>query len=161
MRTEWRRRGRLALLIAVASTFSPFACTPRNAIPSCDEIPAGGCPTEGGGTCDDVECDAVYRCELGSWQLRESCSGNGGPTSSGAGGAGGADGLGGCTGVTIEDENAILGCSPDLQLPDCPAGAAEQCHPCLTGGIDFFHCYDEGWEAVAFCDEDGQVVVEP
>jgi hypothetical protein len=50
---------------------------------------------------------------------------------------------------------------PDLQNPDCPAVAAEQCFEtvCLTDCIDFFLCTGEGWNLVAYCNEEGTLVL--
>jgi hypothetical protein len=48
-----------------------------------------------------------------------------------------------------------------LQRPDCPVEAANTCQPCLTGCTDFLYCEAAGWLAVAYCDEDGQLIVTP
>lgn len=142
-------------------------CSDSIAPKLCDEIPAGGCPTGRGGTCDDPLCEALYDCLDGAWVLAETCNGNaagsGGAapstTGSGAGGAcppgSGAGGNGGgCTPVTIDHTGEQGGCAPDLQFPDCPAAAAEQCSEtaCLTGCDAFYLCMQGGWTMVAYCD---------
>ena len=55
------------------------------------------------------------------------------------------------------------GCTPDLQSPDCPAVAAEDCpeKACTTGCLDFYLCTTSGWKAVAYCDEDGSFAQAP
>jgi hypothetical protein len=136
-----------------------FGCQSPTTVQRCGEIPGGGCPLGRGGTCADLECDALYDCLDGSWRLTQVCDPGTGGEGAGGDGAGGGAG-GGCEGVVIDDPGGT-GCTPDLQEPDCPAAAAAACHPCLTGCADFFVCAARGWEAVAFCDEDGHVVLEP
>jgi hypothetical protein len=144
---------------------------------SCSEIPAGGCPSSRGGSCDDGACHALYDCVAGDWQLAELCpAGSGGQAAGGgsagqgavggAAGAGGAAGgageagTGGCPGALLDHSGEVTGCVPELLLPDCPVIAAETCQPCLTGCLDFFLCLPVGWLAVAYCDEHGTLVVE-
>lgn len=147
------------------------ACSSGLSSRSCGEIPGDGCPVERGGTCDDPSCDALYSCDDGQWVLVKTCppDGTGGAGASGSGGsaaggsAGGGWGGGGgsdCTPADIDHTGEASGCDPDLvEVPDCPVEAAESCHPCLTGCVDFFLCKAGGWELVAYCTEDGQVVV--
>lgn len=103
----------------------------------------------------------MYACNDGAWSLDQVCAaaevGGGG----GAGGAGSGGDQGGCHGVAIDATGEAPNCTPDLQLPDCPASAAEACEPCLTGCVDFFVCTSDGWDARAYCGEDGEVVVDP
>jgi hypothetical protein len=145
----------LVLASALLGCPGPFDVVP------CGQIPADGCPSGRGGTCDDVYCAALYDCIDGSWTEVQHCPG----FSQGGGGQGGegtgAGGEGGCAGVTLEHPDETLGCEPDLQLPDCPAVAAAACRPCDTGCVDFFACTDPGWQVVGFCDEEGHVVVTP
>ncbi len=160
----------LGASLGLAAVAAQGACTGSGKIESCGEIDPGGCPIEHGGTCDDPFCAALYRCLDGTWQLVEHCPAGGGGhgaggDSGGSGGSGGA-GEGGCYGVTIDDSEAKTGCTPDLQVPDCPAEAAESCHPCLTGCLDFFLCLSDGstavaWTAVAFCNDDYEVELYP
>jgi hypothetical protein len=154
-----------ALCLLISSCY-PYSTAPE----LCDQIPEGGCPTGRGGTCDDPLCEALYDCIDGSWQKTEACkgtsSGGGGSAmstagsggSSGAGGCaqgtGGTGGSGGCTPVMLDHTGELVGCMPDLQFPDCPAAAAEQCaeSACLTGCDGFFVCTEDGWTEVAYCD---------
>lgn len=143
----------------VCGGLAAFACSSGPDIQPCGLIPTGGCPVGRGGTCDDQYCDALYDCLEGQWTLVESCppSGSGGSSSTSVGGSG----VGGCEGVQIDRTGEASGCTPDLQEPDCPADVAESCQPCLSGCVDFFLCKARGWETVAFCDENGEVVLEP
>jgi hypothetical protein len=137
----------------------------------CDQIPEGGCPLDRGGTCEDASCAALYGCYDGVWERVELCQGNtggaggGAPGSGGTGGAAAAGGTGGagCTPIMFDHTDDTTGCMPDLQSPDCPAAAAEQCpgKACTTGCLDFFLCKPTGWEAVAYCDEDGNFFEAP
>lgn len=153
----------LSLFCLLISSCYPYSSAPQ----LCDEIPEGGCPTGRGGTCDDPLCQALYDCIDGAWQKTEACSGaasGGGTTSttgsggdSGGGGGctqGGGAGGSGCTPVMIDHSGEQAGCMPDLQPPDCPAAAAEQCaeSACLTGCDGFFLCTKDGWAEVAYCD---------
>jgi hypothetical protein len=154
-----------ALLITVCLAGMAFVfghgCSSRGVQP-CGVLPdKEGCPVGRGGTCDDVTCTALYNCLDGSWVLEETCAqtmGGGGTLSTGPGGAGGEA----CNGIEVDRTGEALGaCSPPLQEPDCPAGAAELCRPCDTICIDFYLCREDGWEAIAFCDDEGHAVVEP
>jgi hypothetical protein len=142
----------IAMLVGLAGG-SAQACASRDVEP-CGLIPTDGCPVGRGGTCDDRTCAALYDCVEGSWVLAQTCMND-------VGGSGGQAGAGGCEVTPIDHTGETTGCAPDLQHPDCPAVAAEICQPCLSGCIDFFMCKEEGWEVVAFCDEDGHVIIEP
>lgn len=136
----------------------------------CDQIPEGGCPLDRGGTCEDAACEALYGCYDGVWKRVEVCDGN-----IGAGGAGGAGGMGAaaggaggagraeCTPIRFDHTGDTTGCIPSLQSPDCPAAVAESCpeKACSTGCLDFFLCKADGWQAVAYCDEDGNFFEAP
>ncbi len=123
--------------------------------------PQGGCPVGRGGTCDDAACRALYDCLEGAWTEAEACDSAGEPAGDRDAGAGGATGA--CEVVTLDRSGEAVGCSPALQQPDCPADAAETCvgTACWTGCIDFFLCTEEGWRAIAYCDEQGRVTVAP
>jgi hypothetical protein len=127
----------------------------------CGQIPADGCPIGRGGTCEDAACAALYDCVDGAWTEVTTC----GPVGSGgSGGSGGSDadaGTDASCGVVIDDSGEMEGCAPDLQTPDCPAAAAESCAACQSDCVDFYLCTSEGWLAVAYCDEQGQVIVTP
>jgi hypothetical protein len=131
------------------------ACGSEPQAVSCGQIPNGGCPLHRGGTCEDVTCTAIYGCaEDGTWRHVETCSNP--PQDAGTN-------LDGCTVVTIDHTGETTGCKPDLQNPDCPVEAAEQCANtvCQIDCIDFFLCTNEGWTVVAYCNEDGQLVTMP
>lgn len=119
----------------------------------CGTIPANGCPLRGGGTCDDPVCEAVYGCYDGQWKLVQSCM-NAPVEDAGTN-------PDGCVVATIDHTGETTGCQPDLQNPDCPVQAAEQCASsvCQSECVDFFLCTADGWKVVAYCDQDGQLVV--
>jgi len=149
-------------VILVVLLASEVACG-SGEIMLCGQIPEGGCPLGRGGTCDDMLCDALYDCVEGDWTLVETCMNEGaaGATSIGGGGTGGSGGEGGCMPPVIDHTGETSGCVPDLLPPDCPVEAAEVCsEPCSTGCVDFFLCKERGWTTVAFCTEDGELVVE-
>lgn len=153
-------------------------CYPYNTdITLChDAVPEGGCPTGRGGTCEDASCKALYDCIDGVWKKASTCEpqatgGAGGTTgTTGTGGSGGGTatgGTGGCTPISLDHTGETTGCSPDLQAPDCPAAAAEQCSEsaCLADCTDFYLCKQDGnvptWVPVAYCDGDGHLVISP
>jgi hypothetical protein len=152
------RRLPLSLFLPLLSSCYLYS----NEIKLCDEIPEKGCPTGRGGTCDDPACEALYDCVGGVWEKAKICNGNAaGGGSGGTSGSGGSGGAGGdCTPIEFDHTGEKTGCTPDLELPDCPAVAAEQCpeSACLTGCTDFFICKKAGWTAVAYCDEKGAVI---
>ncbi|APR79381.1 Hypothetical protein A7982_04728 [Minicystis rosea] len=128
----------------------------------CGQIPSGGCPSGRGGTCDDPTCTSLYDCVDGTWVSVAVCEAPDG----GAGGSGSGGGLpdaGPCTPVEIDTTGQKQNCTPDLQDPDCPVEAALGCAEkvCLTGCADFYMCTANGWQAVAYCDEDGGLIVTP
>ena len=166
-----RSRHWWVLVIAAPATLVVGACT-TSAAPACHDIPPGGCPADRGGTCDDPVCSAIYTCGDGEWQWVNNCPGGGvgganagggglgGAANVGGGGVGGEGGEGGCHGVVIDKRGQTSGCSPGLMPPDCGVAVAEGCAPCLGDCSDFFLCTADGWVTVAFCDQDGQLVVE-
>ncbi|WP_156339013.1 hypothetical protein [Chondromyces crocatus] len=126
----------------------------------CGEIPEDGCPIGRGGTCDDEVCAALYDCTEGNWVQVVDCEWDG--SSMGGGGAGSGDGgAGGCEPLQIDRTGEAVGCLPALRDPDCPVAAADMCEAsvCLTGCEDFFLCTEQGWREVAYCSEDGEVVL--
>jgi hypothetical protein len=151
------------LLFAAASGPLDVACLAPPPLLLCGEIPEGGCPLGRGGTCDDAACAALYDCLEGDWTEVERCPDNAGGAGVGGGaaGAGGGTGAGGCTELVLDHTGEAHGCTPDLAHPDCPAVAAEGCREsaCLTGCADFFLCKAGGWVDVAYCDEDGALVI--
>lgn len=143
------------LTLAAASAASTSCGGPS--IEPCGVIPEGGCPVGRGGTCDDMTCSGLFDCVDGDWSLVETCdrgSGGSGSTSSSV-----SSSSTGCVPAQIDHTGEVEGCTPDLEPPDCPAAAAELCNPCLTGCVDFFICVSAGWKDVAFCTEEGELVL--
>ena len=153
----------------LVSGLCAFVGCSSNDLQRCDAIPEGGCPLGRGGTCDDAACRALYECVQGRWSMVARCgTGQGGDSGHGAGGQGGAAGAAGsagtagaasCSGVELDHTGETQGCAPELELPDCPASAAESCQPCLTGCADFYMCLADGWGWVAYCTEDSELVL--
>ena len=145
--------GTLTALSLALALFGACGSEP-DAVP-CGQIPANGCPLRGGGTCDDPSCGAIYGCYSGTWTLVQSCT-NPPPDDAGTG----SDA---CPVPTIDHTGETMGCKPDLQNPDCPVQAAEQCASsvCQSECLDFFLCTKDGWQVVAYCDQDGQLVIMP
>lgn len=130
-------------------------------IETCGLIPEGGCPVSRGGSCEDATCLALYTCVDGAWAVTEDC-----PPIEDAGADGDAGDEadawdGSCTVPPIDHTGQTTGCVPDLQSPDCPIEAAESCAEtaCLTRCTDFFLCTKDGWVALAYCDDQGTLVV--
>ena len=147
--------GALVLAISMWSA----ACSSEVAPLLCGEIPTGGCPVGRGGTCDDHECRALYDCVDGSWTALEACEAR---LDAGVDDAAASDS--GCTptGIGEGDGGAGAPC-PDLQVPDCSVAIAGACaeQACLTECTDFFRCDADGWIAVAYCDDSGQLHAVP
>lgn len=157
-------RALLALpVLLAAALIAAGACQELpSASGACFDIPAGGCPTDHGGTCDDPDCAAIYTCNNGAWVLSQTC-----PTPDGGfpfadGGDGGPSGDGGpCTPVVVDAGPPGFDCMPDLEFPDCPFAQLCYENACLTGCSDFFACSAgpcDGqpppcWIDVAYCDE--------
>jgi len=145
-----RLPARLALLVIPLAFALPAACGDGYEVRPCGQIPEKGCPVGRGGTCDDATCAALYDCVDGAWRRAETCPGGGQDPDAGVS-------PDGCAKPVIDRTGETTGCMPDLQNPDCPAVAAEQCFEtvCLTDCIDFFLCTEEGWNLVAYCNEEG------
>ncbi|MCC6556225.1 MAG: hypothetical protein IT372_24970 [Polyangiaceae bacterium] len=152
---------RTAWLWCALALAAPAGCGAGHGPLTCGQIPEGGCPIGRGGTCDDAVCAGLYDCVEGAWTLVTRCEQGGGGGAGGQAAGAGGGGAGGCEEVSIDHAGEITGCAPDLQSPDCPAAAAETCAStaCLTGCLDFFLCTAEGWTEVAYCADDGQLVV--
>jgi hypothetical protein len=140
---------------------------------TCDDIPDGGCPTDRGGSCADPTCSAIYLCNNGLWSLGQICPPY--DAGSGGGGVGGSatvpeagplcshDGGGTCTPVVIDAGNTAdpSTCTPDLMCGDCTVSAAYGCKECActTGCDDFYICTPLGWVSVAYCDQNGNLII--
>lgn len=136
------------------------------AIP-CGQIPDDGCPIGRGGSCDDVFCAALYDCVEGAWTVVTTCGAtdagadgsDGGAVDAGDAGDAGPDA---CSPTGIDHTDESVGCTPDLQDPDCPANAAEPCAEtaCATGCLDFYLCTADGWRGVAHCTDEGAFALD-
>ena len=175
MSQRFSRKGlAAAAAVSLAALFGPalFAgCEGFDPVVTCGVIPSGGCPVGRGGTCDDVECDALYDCTDGKWVETERCSHpDGGADDAGADGGreGGTtlldSGSDACTPIVFDHKDEVMNCV-DLQPPDCPAGAIEfACaeQACATiDCLDFYLCKSTGWDPVAHCTDDGTFVDSP
>ena len=150
----------LVILVVLANAVS---CGSFGDVQLCGEIPEGGCPIGRGGSCDDDLCAELYDCVEGEWTGVTVCH-DGVGSGGGGGGGGGDDGVGHlCEIVVLDHTGETTGCEPDLLGGDCPLAAAELCaeSACLTDCYDFFLCTEDGWLAVAYCNENGEVVVTP
>jgi len=151
-----------ALLFALTplATSLPFGCSSTSELQLCGQIPGNGCPVGRGGTCEDQSCDALYDCVEGSWRLFKSCPNI---TDDAGSSQDAAETPDSCSSIVVDHTGETTGCKPNLQNPDCPAVAAETCPEtaCLTDCLDFYLCMKEGWALVAYCNEEGQVVLTP
>jgi hypothetical protein len=161
---SWPRAALVLVACAALPTLSVVACQPN--LPGigalCGEIPAGGCPKDRGGSCDDPTCSGVYTCLDGDWKLDKTCAPepDAGPDSGPSDAAidGDAADPDACTPFMFDDKDQVPYCTPSLENPpDCPSQAAEGCveAACLTGCTDFFLCTKQGWIDVGYCDDDG------
>lgn len=134
------------------------SCT-RAPLKLCGVIPEGGCPIGRGGTCDDPSCAGVYDCIDGNWTLEVACSPTGAGGNAGSSSSSSQTPTGGCVPAQLDHTGETIGCEPDLADYDCPIAAAEACNPCATACVDFFICRSVGWEDVAYCTEEGELVI--
>jgi hypothetical protein len=152
------RRGLLFVLLGVSTLAVSVlvSCQGSEDVLLCGEIPLHGCPAGRGGSCTDETCAALYDCVDGAWTAVQTCSFDGGVEQ-----VDGPDGA--CEQAELDAGVEVTGCHPDLQVPDCPVAAARTCveSACLTDCVDFFACSAAGWKLVAYCDEEGHVVLEP
>jgi hypothetical protein len=162
----------LAAFALGGATLAASGCDDGNTLLLCGEIPAKGCPLGRGGSCDDDACAGLYDCVGGKWTLSVDCAADGGASTSsstGSGGDAGADAM--CTPAVISHAGEAIGCQPGLQEPDCPAAVIDgACAEtvCLTGCTDFYLCVHDpapstgkSWSAVAYCDENGELIIAP
>jgi hypothetical protein len=169
----------IPIVVVLGTLLSAPSCQPLPTGAGCIDIPAGGCPTDRGGSCADPTCSAIYACTDGAWSFLMQCdqpdsgsgagAGTGGGTGSSGAGTGGDGGA--CTPVVIDTTGEATNCTPDLAFPDCPVQAALGCaeSACVTGCSDFFLCVAASnpmcgatsncWIDVAYCTDDGQLVI--
>lgn len=123
----------------------------------CGMIPSGGCPTTGGGSCLDRECEAIYRCVDGQWARTATCDqADAGELQDDGGAADAGPDVFTCGDATVVlDEDASGTCGEKLFYGDCPASLAASCpnQACLTGCDDFFVCRGTEWVFAAYCEE--------
>jgi hypothetical protein len=127
-------------------------CQGFDEVPECSTVPAGGCPSSRGGSCDDKTCSAIYACTADGWQLQKVCDRDGGGDESDA--EAGSDGP--VCGDAVTIDGSLSTCDPNEVLaPDCPLNVAVGCpgSACLSGCLDFFVCRTEGWVEAAYCDD--------
>jgi hypothetical protein len=154
----------VAVLTGAFAALPTGGCQPSLELKLCGEIPTSGCPIGRGGSCDDATCSGLYDCVEGKWTLEVDCKREGGSSGGAGGGSADAGPDAMCMPVTLAHDGEIQGCKPDLQNPDCPVVAAEAvCREsvCLTGCDDFLLCTKDGWTLVAYCDEEGVLVISP
>jgi hypothetical protein len=141
---------------AAVAVVLAWACSDVQQITQCHDIPAGGCPVQGGVECSDPTCAAAYSCNQdGGWTLAHTCPAHDGgvqdtsidvPAPSDAGydidAPPGAFGGPGC--------NA-------LEPPDCPLGYALICNSGCCDCQDLYVCNDGGWDPWGTCSDDGGI----
>ncbi len=158
----------LALLMAItigAGIAVTVACNDEvDVIPSCGEIPTGGCP-KNGDTCTDLTCAAVYTCTAdGTWLLQEKCPlHEGGLPDAGTADAA-PDALPERDASFLQDvpgPSGGPGCE-DLEQPDCPLSRMEYCpaNQCCQCE-DLYYCQSGGWQIWGSCNDGGALVKEP
>jgi hypothetical protein len=146
------------------------ACTSTALPVDCGPLPdRTACPAEGGGSCADRGCSALYACTAVGWQLAEECPGGapggGAPGGGGSGGQGGAGGAGAACATPAPPAPAGAAPCEPLQAPECDESVARSCPAaaCSTAGCEtFLRCTNGAWqdEVAAYC-ENGALVVPP
>jgi len=145
------------VVVAGLAACGLLSCQQLGEAGECGEIPSGGCPTTGGGTCQDRECVALYRCVESGWEHVETCDRPDGSEEAAAQeGEAGSDGMVCGDAPIVLDRDASGSCGDELLYTDCPVSLAVSCpgSACWTGCEDFFACREGVWELTAYC-EDG------
>lgn len=150
----------VAVSLLVVGLVGALACDGELfVVPSCQSIPAGGCP--GGDddrvrVCGDPSCSAVYACQWdGGWREVGRCEerpavDGGGAQDAGEGGAVGGDDDGGQ--ALPPGASGGPGCR-ELQPPDCPVALAAACAPASCCECeDLFVCENGGWVPWGTCE---------
>jgi hypothetical protein len=143
------------LAAALGAACSAFDTVPLP--PACNEIPEGGCPGVGKGSCVDLTCEAIYRCDNGAWVFESKCAAHDAgmpdvrpPPARDAH----WDVPPGAIGVGCPDLQPQCGdCSLSLALA-CPA---DECCGCQT----LYLCDDGGWNVWGYCLDGGAFMVSP
>ncbi|AKU96836.1 hypothetical protein AKJ09_03500 [Labilithrix luteola] len=129
---------------------------------ACTNIPAGGCPLSRGVACEDLSCEAVYRCLDGNqWVLDHACPAHDASSVEHDAEADAADASDGGASVRDAAIDAPPGASggpgcDTLQVPDCSLGFALACPSGCCECEDLFVCQNGGWEYWGSC-VDGQI----
>jgi len=148
----------LALILGAGIAVT-LACNDAvDVLPSCGEIPAGGCPQRGD-TCEDRTCDTVYTCTAdGVWSLVEKCPLH-------EGGLPDAGAVDAAQDAAPERDASFLqgvpgasggpGCE-DLEQPDCPLSRMQYCpsNQCCQCE-DLYYCQGGGWQSWGACNDGG------
>ena len=152
-----RARAIVLALVALGAAAASLAggCSDVSPPIACRDIPDGGCPIQGGVSCQDPSCAALYSCNNvdGGWTFVKTCPPSDGnvqdtniPPPNDAGydidAPPGAFGGPGCI---------------DLQPPDCPLGTALSCSSGCCGCEDLYVCDDGGWDPWGTCSADAGV----
>ena len=134
-----------------------WACSDAQQITQCHDIPAGGCPVQGGVECDDPTCAAAYTCNQdGGWTLAHAC-----PSRDGSAQDTGIDAPPppNDAGYDIDAPPGAFGgpgCNA-LETPDCPLGYALICKSGCCDCEDLYVCDDGGWDPWGTCSDEAGI----
>lgn len=144
-----------ALTIALAS-----ACESTPAVPTCSEIPEGGCPDDyDADYCTDPTCVGVYSCTTSGWILQETCPPH--PMEAGPDVEDASEAEASTIDVNIDAPPGSYGGAGcmDLETPDCSVGEGLACEnmPGCCGCQDLYVCVNGGWNLWGECTDAGVV----
>lgn len=129
-----------------------WACDAQQ-ITVCHNIPAGGCPVQGGVECNDPTCAAAYTCNQdGGWTLAHTCPAHDASVEDTS-----IDSSPNDAGYDIDAPPGAFGgpgCAP-LETPDCPLGYALICNAGCCDCADLYVCDDGGWDPWGTCSDAG------
>jgi hypothetical protein len=142
----------VACAVAAVAVVVVGACDATVQSITCYDIPAGGCPVQGGVECEDPTCAAAYNClPDGGWQLAYACP---------AHDAAAVD----VANEPVSDAGFDIDAPPgafggpgcvELEMPDCPLGEALICGAACCGCQDLYICDDGGWDFWGECTDAG------
>jgi hypothetical protein len=150
--------------VALAASFAALAlalvafaaCDDLPPPPTCQDIPAGGCPSAHGAACNDPTCEASYLCTESGWVLERACPPrDAAPDRTTPPDASDAARDVASFDVAIDAPDGAFGgpgCNP-LEAPDCSLGLALQCASAgnCCGCEDLFVCENGGWDLWGSC----------